>query len=242
MQTLPLVDSYLKLYPTYTLLVPKHHYTLFVKDILSILGIHNILLLDDHTIYNIAEFANRNWLNDACIEIDPARYSIFNLLRQPLNILPNTAPSRKIYLKKDGIANTDFGNSETGILRRILNENALIDQLKKEGFEIIHVGDKLLHEKKVLLENAYIIITQLGANCMNLLFTNAPQYVLFLSNATTFGKDFYGSLPKLYNTTEVHTHTLVYENDPVHFDPTNSANSAFTVSIEDIMKYITNCN
>lgn len=241
MQTLPLLDSYLKSYPTYTLLIPKHHYTIFVKDILSLLSIQNILLLEDHTIYNIAEFADRNWLNDSCLEMHPTRYSIFNLVRQQLNILPNTAPSRKIYLKKDGIVNPNFGNSETGILRKILNEDALIDQLKMDGFEIIHLGDKLLHEKKALLENAHIIVTQLGANCMNLLFTNAPKHLLFLSNATAFGKDFFCSISQIYNNTPIHTHTLIYPNDPVHFDPTNSMNAAFTVSIEEITNYVANC-
>jgi capsular polysaccharide biosynthesis protein len=213
-----------------------------VKDVLTLLGINNILLIEDHTIYNIAQFADRNYLKDACLHLDPTRYSIFNLLRQKLNITQNTNPHRKIYLKKDGIANADFGNSETGILRKILNEDALIEQLKKEGFEIIHLGDKLLQEKKALLENAQIIITQLGANCMNLLFTNAPKHLLFLSNASAFGNNFFCSVPKIYNTTPVQTNTLIYPNDPVHFDPLNGANAAFTVSIGDIMKHIANCS
>ena len=242
MQTLPMLDTYLKSFPSYTLLIPRHHYTLFVKDVLTLLGINNILLIEDHTIYNIAQFADRNYLKDACLHLDPTRYSIFNLLRQKLNITQNTNPHRKIYLKKDGIANADFGNSETGILRKILNEDALIEQLKKEGFEIIHLGDKLLQEKKALLENAQIIITQLGANCMNLLFTNAPKHLLFLSNASAFGNNFFCSVPKIYNTTPVQTNTLIYPNDPVHFDPLNGANAAFTVSIGDIMKHIANCS
>jgi hypothetical protein len=76
---------------------------------------------------------------------------------------------------------------------------------------------------------------------MNLLFTNAPKHLLFLSNATAFGKNFFCSLSQIYNNTPIYTHTLIYPNDPVHFDPANSMNAAFTVSIEQITNYVANC-
>jgi hypothetical protein len=84
-----------------------------------------------------------------------AHLQIYNKIREPLNIKQNV-PLRNVYLKRDGVPNNIFGNSETGILRQIFNEDMLIERLKSLGFEIIVLGNKNILEKtNIVLQNYY---------------------------------------------------------------------------------------
>jgi hypothetical protein len=56
----------------------------------------------------------------------------------------------------------------------------LINELTKINFDIITLGYKNIIKKKELLENTSILITPLGANIMNLIFTNTPHHIIFL--------------------------------------------------------------
>ena len=240
MQTVPLLDEYLTKYRDYKLLVPRHHYTELYKDIFSLVGItdDNIILLDDKHIYNIHHFAERSHWHENALEVTDVAIRTFERIRNTLSITPNINPTRKIYIKRDGVPNSLFSNSETGIIRKILNEDELIEKLQSCGFEIVTLGDKYFHDKKKILENAKIVIAPLGANCLNLVFTNLPRYIIFLSNSSPLGDHMIKKLLSIFNNKPVSYKHLLYPNDPRHSDPLNQWNSAYTVNVQQVMDNI----
>ena len=198
----------------------------------------NIIFLETNHIYNVQEFAERTRWHENALEVTDAVIQTFGRIRNALSISPNLNPTRKIYLKRDGVSNSLFSNSETGIIRKILNEDALVETLKINGFEIVTLGDKYFHEKKRLLENASIIIAPLGANCLNLVFTNLPRYLILLSNSSPLGENTFIKLLSTFNNTSVSYKHFLYQNDSNHTDPLNQWNSSYTVNIQEIMDAI----
>jgi len=240
MQTVSLLNDYLTNYKDYKLLIPRHHYSELYKDILCLIGIQteNIIFLETNHIYNVKEFAERLRWHENALEVTDAVIQTFGRIRNALSISPNLNPTRKIYLQRDGVPNSLFSNSETGIIRKILNEDALIETLKTNGFEIVTLGDKYFHEKKRLLENANIIIAPLGANCLNLVFTNLPRHLILLSNSSPLGENTFKKLLSTFNNTSFFYKHFLYQNDPNHTDPLNQWNSSYTVNIQEIMDAI----
>jgi capsular polysaccharide biosynthesis protein len=237
-QTVPKLYEYLNLYNNYKLLIPKHRYNNLCKDILYQLNINDsqIVLLDENVIYEINDY-----IVTPCYDAIPCHYTnnhlwVYKKIRESLSIEPNIQPKRKIYLKRDGFSNDNFGNSETGIKRQIYNEDELINVLLNLGFEIITLGNKHLHEKMDLLNNASIIITPLGANCMNFIFCNAPKNILYLSNECNFGDDYYTSLCEELNNTKINYKVLRYNG--VSTDPLNMWNKSFSADINEIISNI----
>ena len=241
MQTVPLLRDYLINYNTYSLLIPKHSYNILCKEIIELCGIPDdkIILLEDNIIYTIDSLAPRKYYNTfPDHSTNDEHMWIYSLMRKSLPINNIQPKLRKVYLKRDGIVNNTFGNSETGIIRRILNEDLLIKKLEEDGFEIITLGTKHIYEKYNLLNNIHILITQLGANCMNLVFANSPTHCIFLSNDSLLGKDYYIELSNDLNQTKINHHTLQFEPDYNICDPLNNMNNAFSVSIEKVIDTI----
>lgn len=240
--TLPkLIDFFeiQKTIPDLKLLVPKHHYNNFVKDIFSHCGIDlsSIILLEDNTIYTIESFYKTRTFSCIPDNFSKDHINIFSLIRQSIPVSP-CVPRRRIYLKRDGVANSEFGNSETGIIRKIINEEELILSLKSVGFEIITLGNKSICEKYELLKDAEYIITQIGANCMNLTFTNAPKNLILLSSDVTFGEFWYSNFSSELNEAIINTKVLYYKSDCYDKDPTNRWNNPFKVDIEEILELV----
>jgi capsular polysaccharide biosynthesis protein len=238
--TLPLLTNYMKYYSTYKLLIPKHSYNNFIINILNLLNIDtkNVILLDEKKIYTVKNFIERNRYDTVPAECSNDHLWIYNTLRHSLNIKPNMNPIRKVYLKKDGIANDKYGNSETGKNRIIYNENELVCRFREDGFEIITLGDKTIEEKEFLLRDIKILVTQLGANCGNLIFSNGPKNIIYLSNDRPFGDSWYTSLVNLLNNIQVNSRTFIYPSDWSHADPTNQWNCPYSVNADEIMNYI----
>jgi capsular polysaccharide biosynthesis protein len=236
-QTLPKLLYYNN---TDRLVIPKSTYTKLCKDILSQLNIENerILILEDNIKYifkNLKTTHHEYHGPGGFIHRD--MYSICNLLRQNLNIKQNMA-TRNVYLKRDGVANIDFGNGEVGHFRKIINETEIISYLESKGFEIIHLGDKTIKEKCELLRDINILITPLGANCMNLIFSNCPKNILMLSNDRPIGPDYFINLCNGLNNCSTKNKVITYHSINLNEDPKNSTNSPFKVEISDIINYI----
>ena len=187
-------------------------------------------------IYNINNFARRIPHEDTFM-ITNTKLFIYNLIRNNLHIEPNYSPKRRVYLKRDGTSNIEYGNSETGMLRKINNEDEIINTLSLLGFEIITFGTKTFEEKKMALCNCEIIISQIGANCMNFIFGNAPKHILLLSNTNPLGETYYVELMSLLNGQNIQYKLLKY-NPSGDRDPTNIWNDAYTINIQDIVDYI----
>jgi capsular polysaccharide biosynthesis protein len=238
-QTVPKLYEYINSYSNYKLLIPKHKYNNLCKDILKLLNINNenIYILEDETIYIINDYITSNKYNSLPDNFTHNHLWIYKKIREPLNILPNNNPYKKIYLKRDGISNNNFGNSEIGIKRQIINENELMSHLIKMNFEIIHLGDKFISEKKEFLENSKVIITPLGANCLNLIFSNAPKHIIMLSNHNNFGYEYYNSLCEELNNEKINSKFIQY-NSIYNNDETNEWNGSFYVNIDQINDYL----
>lgn len=238
-QTVPKLYEYLQSYRDHKLLIPKHRYNNLCKDILQLINIDlsQIEIIEDGYIYDIKDFVTTTRYHCVPTPYTNTHIEIYKKIREPLMITENTSPYRKVYLKRDGKPCAEFGNSETGILRQIVNEAELISQLEILGFEIITLGDKHISEKKDLLNNINILVTPLGANCTNLIFCNAPKYIIYLSNTENFGDDYYTQLASELNNTHIVSHIFRYSGESS--DPKNEWNNKFNVNINDIINFIT---
>ena len=235
-QTIPKLYEYCTKYSDHALLIPKSRYNNLCKEILSLLNITNILILEDKKIYDV-----KNYVISTKFLAPPSNFiqthiDIYKKIRLPLNITTNNTPHRKIYLQRDSLANINFGNSNTGAMRQIINERVVIDELISLGFEIVTLGTKFITEKKELLCDAKIIITPIGANCMNLIFSNAPKNIIYLSNDKNFGFDYYTNLCKQVNNAEINTKNLI--SPGINVDPKNIWNSSFIVNIDKLKNTI----
>ena len=104
-------------------------------------------------------------------------------------------------------------------------------------FKIVHLGDKLLSEKKEILENSKIIITPLGANCLNIIFSNAPKNMITLSNNDNFGHEYYVNLCQELNNETINSKICKY-NTLYNNDSLNMWNGSFCVNIDELCDYI----
>lgn len=240
LQTVPKLNDYINTYSNYKLLIPESRYNELCKDILSLLNISEsqIVILQDGVIYNIIDYITTPLYSCVPDHITSNQISIYSKIREQLDIKPNVNPRRNIYIKRDDIPNINFGNSETGILRKIKNENELIDQLRMKGFEIISLGDKHIIEKKILLDDINIVVTPLGANMLNFIFSNAPRKIICMSNHNNFGFEQFISIIEMLNGSTTINKLLRYES--IDIDPTNKWNGSFNVNIRDIITIIDN--
>jgi capsular polysaccharide biosynthesis protein len=241
-QTVPKLYNYLHSYPEHKLLIPRHTYNNLCRDILRLCNIDNerILIMENETIYRIKNYVSISNYHAPPSNFTQAHVHIYNEIRLRLYIAPNINPKRLIYMKRDSVPNELYGNDETGIKRQITNETQLICELEKLEFEIVSLGCKTIEEKHHLLRDAKIIITPLGANCMNLIFTNAPKYLLMLSNEQNFGSEYYANLSACLNSVNIQHHCYnfrsLYNNDTL-----NQWNSSFEVDISKLISDIQRC-
>lgn len=240
MQTVPLLKDYIEHYQDYSLIIPEHHYNYLCQDILNHCCIphEKIILLKDSTITTIQILAPRQHYHTVPSPYTSDHVWIYRMIRKMLPLSQTKTPIRKVYIKRDGVPNHQFGNSETGSNRKILNEDSLIQILSSLGFECLTLGTKTLDEKCQALHNIDILITSLGANCMNLVFGNAPKNCILLSNDHPLGEHYYTSLSSELNTYPIHTIHIQSPSDPNYIDPLNSMNSAFTVPIDQVISTI----
>jgi len=240
-QCLPKLGEYLLNYKDCKLVVPRSTFNKLAIDIFKICNIDNknILILENNVVYEFSEIYNHK-TNQDMIMNDNMLY-IFNYIRQKIDVKPNDKPIRKIYLKRDGLPNVKYGNNETGIKRQIPNEQELINYLISLNFEIITLGDKSIIEKKSLLENAKIIITQNGANCMNLIFTNKPEHLIILTNEHLIGTGSYIELFSKLNNSKIQYKILHYPTIR-NLDTKNNTNGEFYININEIGNYLKQIN
>jgi capsular polysaccharide biosynthesis protein len=241
-QTVPKLYDYINTYSNYKLLIPESRYNNLCKDILKLLNISEsqIVILEDGIIYDILDYIITPIYHAIPSYMTSNQLSIFKKIRDNLEIKQNLNPRRNIYIKRDGIPNDNFGNSETGILRQIKNENELIDSLRIKGFEIISLGDKHIIENIILLNDINICITPLGANMLNFIFSNAPKKIICLSNHNNFGFEQYISTIDNLNNCKTNHNLLRYNS--ISIDPLNQWNGSFNVNIKDIIKTIDDDN
>ena len=232
--TAPMIKDYLDNYPTYKLLIPEHCYNALYKDLCQLFSITDdrIVILQDKCIYQVMNFAERTW-DDSAFDLTPQRLDVFRHLRDAVGVTNATPKTRRVYIQRDRTGNDVFNNANTGAYRLIVNEDDLIAKLKDVGFEIVTLGNKTLREKKEILDGANTIVTPLGANCFNLLFST-PAHVVFLSNTSCLGHEFYTRILTLFNQCTVEI--LRFSDIRDKCDPQNQWNSPFEVDIPVILR------
>lgn len=242
-QCLPKLNLYINLkkeIPSLKFCIPGRRYNTITKNIVSLLGINDedILILNDDYVYIINNFYYKNY---ECIDFNIDKINTFNLIRRNLKITENVNPYRNVYLKKNknDIPEKDCYN--IGKTRIIINEDILISYLQKLNFEIITLGECDLFEKKNLLTDINILITQSGGNMYNLIFSNTPRHVCFLTNTEPLHVEYMCDiLQKTLFYTNTNFTRLSYNSIYEAGDSTNKWNSPFIVNIDDIAKYCSN--
>lgn len=231
-----------------TLVIPKSTYNKFCKDILSILNIpeEKILVLDDNIEYVFddiftVEHIGSQW-NGVGGEINLDGIDVYKKIRTSLRLECNTNPYRKVYLKRDGKSNSSYGNGEVGIFRKIDNEDELITLLIDQGFEIIELGTKTIKEKTNDLRDIHTLVTQIGANLMNLIFCNSLKNLLLLSNEYPLGSEYYCGLIDYLNPILANKKIFTYSSSSCGADPKNITNNPFVVDIHRIKNYLQTLN
>lgn len=235
-QTIPKLTEYMNHYKHLKLLIPKHHYDLITQNILETLNlIPNVYLLNEKTLYNIKTFQVSQRYEAPPGNLHCDHLWIYNQIRNNLIIDNELGFSKYIYLKRDNVS------SDIGIYRQILNENDLIENLEKIGFETITLGNKSIYDKNKLLNNTKILITPIGANVMNLLFSNLPHNIIFLSNDLCYIYDNYIiNLIQTLNKKNNNSIIFKYKSNIEKVDPLNSMNAPYFVDIQQIINYIKN--
>lgn len=225
------------------LVVPKSTYNILSKTIFELLGIpeERILVLKDNVKYvfkniDTVPHVGSQW-DGVGGEINTAGVEVYYKLRNALGIRPSENPTRKVYLKRNQNVSLEHNNSQVGRYRRISNEDQLIELLVQNGFEILELGDMTIQEKVEALKDINVLITQLGANICNLIFSNASNNILLLSNDKPVGQNYYFALLDKLNLTQ-RKDLFIYPSSPHNVDPKNITNASFEVDLENINKYI----
>jgi capsular polysaccharide biosynthesis protein len=227
------------------IVVPKSTYNILSKTIFELLDIPNecILILQDNIKYvfkNIDTIPHigSQW-DGVGGEVNDAGVEVCKKLRNALGIVPSKNPTRKVYLKRNQHVSLEHNDSNIGKYRRISNEDQLIDLLVQNNFEIIELGSKTIQEKTEELKDIDVLITQLGANICNLIFSNTTNNILLLSNDRPVGEHYYFGLLDKLNLSQS-KNLFIYPSSPYNVDPENSTNASFEVNLEDINKYLKN--
>jgi hypothetical protein len=186
--TLPYLFTYLELkktIPELKLLVNypnknKKDFYKFNKEFLE-----KIINLDDIIIHNEDNIYKRIYVSSSlthgCYSNNPPRkeiYQIYDLIKNNINYqninekLLKTI--KKIYISRRTWINNDNTNIGTDYTsrRKMINENELVENLVKNGYNEIFAENLNTDEKIYLFSNAEIIIASIGGGMSNLLFSN----------------------------------------------------------------------
>jgi len=222
------------------IIMPRKYYYNNTQYLFEKFNLTNkLIFLDDKKFYKFDKVIFLPQNNKFELLLKEEIFSL-NKIRKILNIKKNVNPTKKLYIQRNNIESKKTGCYNIGFKRKIINELELINYLKKNGFEIIKLGNKSIEEKSMLLNNSEIIITQMGGNIFNLLFSNTPKKILFLSN----------EYPILYNyiccmlnckdiieSTKTNFKIIKYKTI-INYDKENSTNGCFEVKINDIDNFI----
>jgi hypothetical protein len=93
-----------------------------------------------------------------------------------------------------------------------------------------------MYEKKKLLDDAYIVVTMLGSNCFNFIFSeHIPNFIILTNIESSFYSDYYPNLLRDLNKVSVNWNLLQYPSNTSKTDPKNRTNSPFTVDVNYII-------
>lgn len=157
----------------------------YIKDILKILNIKDIIYLEKDTDYNI---------KDLIIEESIYNKDFLDLFINNCYKLSNIKTYDNIYISRK---KTNFKQR-----RPVSNINILEDRLKELEFKEIIPEDLNLYEQVVLINSSKKVVNLIGANCDNIIFTKEECifYIIYPNNCKKWAEYYtkhYKQKPKL---------------------------------------------
>ena len=220
--------------PEMKLAIPEHTYNAFAMELITLYGIdHNrIIILKDNTIYK-CKSVHKLPIYDTWTP--PTQfYSVINAVRFNLDLnrfvsCPKQGP---LYLKREN-------GQYCGKNRFITNTEEFEEYLTSRHFEIQTMGDKSIREKSALLSNRRVIITQYGANLMNLIFATLPDYLIIISNEYVGGAQETLNICTSFRTSNsMNVKIFTFKNAYYVDNEPNRNNQPFEVDIQVLNQYL----
>jgi len=149
----------------------------FVTEFLNLLGINenDIVLANDSTIYKDIYISNSYTHNEDSNL--PPRKEIYDFYQKIVKIVKSKNDIKytpnKIYISRRTWMHNNFSNIGTNYTtrRKLVNENELVEKLKKEGFIEVFTENLTTIEKICYFSNATHVVGAIGGGISNVLFS-----------------------------------------------------------------------
>ena len=133
-------------------------------------------------------FGKLYFLSHISLNMHPYHYEINNLLKDNLSMHSNVEDNKLLYLSRK---DTGVGKN-----RHIINKSEINNFIIENNGKIVQLEDKTLQDKYNIISNNEIIVTMVGANLVNLYFSDlsktkkiillAPDTSSFYNTASTY--------------------------------------------------------
>ena len=182
-------DPNIKLLMNYPNSGKKEHYK-FVMEFLAILDIDlsNIKIIDKNTEYN-SVLISTSYTHDFNSNLPP-RQEIYSFYKEIVNKFKYSVYSvntpKKIYISRRSWLHGDYSNIGTNYTtrRKMINEDALVDLLSKEGYIEVFTENMSTVEKIVMFSNAESVIGAIGGGLCNILFSKETCKLIAIISPT----------------------------------------------------------
>jgi hypothetical protein len=151
----------------------------FINEFLEILNIfkEDIILINENTLYSEI-YISTSYTHDIDSNLPP-RKEIYDFYQNIVSIVKNkysytnVSTPQKIYVSRRTWLHNDFSNIGTNYTtrRRLVNEDELVENLKREGFVEIFTENLSTLEKIMYFANATHVVGAIGGGISNVLFS-----------------------------------------------------------------------
>jgi capsular polysaccharide biosynthesis protein len=149
----------------------------FVIELLNILNIsdNDLVIADEFTIYK-EMYISTSYTHDCDSNLPPRKeiYDLYKNIVETVKSKYNTENTpKKIYVSRRTWLHNDFSNIGTNYTtrRRLVNEDALVEKLQKEGFKEVFTENLTTIEKVLYFANATHVVGAIGGGISNVLFS-----------------------------------------------------------------------
>jgi len=156
----------------------KDYFYPFINEFLEILNIfkEDIILVDETTLYSEI-YVSTSYTHDIDSNLPP-RKEIYDFYRNIVSIVKkkydvNVVMPQKIYISRRTWLHNDFSNIGTNYTfkRRLVNEDELVENLKREGYIEVFTENLTTFEKILYFANATHVVGAIGGGISNVLFS-----------------------------------------------------------------------
>lgn len=164
----------------------------FVVEFLKILGIdinYDVILADNKTFY-YEVFVSSSYTHGIDSNLPP-RQEIYDLYKNIVKVVNETSTEKKDYPKKIYVSrrswlHNDFTNIGTNYTtrRKLMNEDDLVETLKKLGYVEVFTEKLTTIEKVKLFSQVESVIGSIGGGMCNVLFSNTQTKVIPIVSPT----------------------------------------------------------